>query len=1126
MGILGRELIQKHLRGSNDPDRRSRSVSLMIVALSALTLTACGSFNNPIRGNSSAITIGSESFTLNLNEVFLGPVPELPNNRLGEIPTYTISPPLPSGLILIAETGQIVGTPVQDTLLTEYTLTAQYGPLFASKVIAIEVKDKAPTGITYLPGNTSYANNVPIAANIPLSDSSGGTPKCWSVTPALPAGLTMSTGDCIAPYAVAGTGVISGTPTTPQGNVTYTITGTNTGGSVNTTVTLAVVTGPPTNIDYTCPAPHSALSASHSGNIHLVRNQATSMTVTVTGGAPSNYAIIAGSLPTGLTANTSTGTITGSPSALGTFPVTILASNALGSVPRSLNIIVSQAAPVISSYTLQNATGASVYQRGTAIATNSPTIADPVNGPADSFAIVPVAAAPAFSALTGLSFNTTTGQITGNPSVATPTSGGYQYDITATNAGGTSAAYRITIAIKDPPITAYSYSGWQTAEPVGMPISPNLTASVTGGGATNTFSVTGGPPTFPLTLDTTTGGISGTPASMQAPTAYTFCATNWGMAAPFCQAPLNLEIQDGPPATVSYTDRTAGTSLIYGTAYSLMPVVTGGAPTSWTINGNSGAPAVTTYGLAFNTSTGEISGTPNAVTSPTIHCYTIQGTNGWGSASDTSVCLETRAVAPTLLSYTNNGPVTYTVGSAISNTVNSTAPQLGGPGNVFAIQSGGPLPAGMAAFNTSTGEISGTPTALRWPASNLVLQVTNSSGTIITRTISMAVADRAPGAFTYTPSASYNRYYAFSLAHSGHSAPTSLSTLTYSISPSSPTSQATLTAAGISLNTTNGTLSAVAGGANTAATYNVIVRATPASASGVFTDSNSFAIQIVNSAADLAFVTTGQTPNPQVNPTNFGTSATNVVMTFAIRNRAANNTGALTITLDRTGGTEPTFYTITGGTCVTLGSCTNTGTGMSCPGPSLNYSGAGTAYTPTCTVQVTGNFAAVGITSGTKTANLTVTPTTGTAATYGVTGVTAYNWTAVAGYAASGTFNTTVVPSGACSVQSATTLYKFADAPAGTQEQLSKNAANDAICSGSPDGTNYYQRMGSIRQCGTSTPTYAGSTTGSTCRNCTGPGEPGCLATLWTDWNTGSPQFDDTECDTSRIYVVQVYRCQ
>ncbi|MBL7716794.1 MAG: putative Ig domain-containing protein [Bdellovibrionales bacterium] len=991
-----------------------------ILAASALAvLTACGSFNNPIRGSSSAITISSETLTAPIYSPFTGPIPSIPSNKIGEPTTYSITPALPSGLFLIASTGQILGTPFVNSALAEYELTAKFGPITVTKTISIEV-----TGTT----------------------------------------------------------------------------------------------GAPTSLDY------------NSGTypFNLARGQSYNFSPSVTGGTPSTYDLLAGTLPAGLTLNSSTGVISGTPTTLNTpggVTITVNARNPVGSALRTFNIYVAQAAPVISSYTIQNATGGSVYQRGTAISTNSPTIADPVNGPADSFAIVPVAAAPAFASL-GLTFDTVNGQITGNPSVATPTSGGYQYDITATNAGGTSAAYRITVAIKDPPITAFSYPGWQTAEPVGMPISPNLTASVTGGGATNTFSVTGGPPTFPLSLNTSTGEISGTPGSMQAATNYTFCATNWGMAVPVCTSALSLEVQDGPPATVSYTDRSGGTSLIHGSTYSLMPTVTGGAPTSWSITGNSGAPAVTTYGLAFNTTTGEVSGTVNAVTSPTVNCYTVTGTNGWGSASDTNFCLETRAVAPTLLSYTNNGPVTYTVGNAISNTVNSTAPQLGGPGNVFAIQSGGPLPAGMNAYNTTNGDISGTPTALRWPASNLVLQVTNSSGTVVTRTISMAVQDRAPGAFTYTPSASYNRYYAFTLAHAGHSAPTSLSTLTYSISPSSPTSLATLTAAGISLNTTNGTISAVAGGATAAASYNIIVRATPASASGVFTDSNTFTVNIVNSAADLAFVTTGQTPNPQVNPTNFGTSATNVVMTFAIRNRAANSTGPLTITLDRTGGTESTFYTITGGTCVTLGSCSNTGTGMTCPGPALAYSGPGTAYSPTCTVQVTGNFASVGITSGTKTANLTVTPTTGTAATYGVTGVTAYTWTAVPGYAASGSFNTTVVPSGACSVQSATTLYKFADAPAGTQEQLSKNAANDAICSGSPDGTNYYQRMGFIRQCGTSTPTYAGSTTGSTCRNCTGPGEPGCLASLWTNWNTGSPQFDDTECDTSRIYVVQVYRCQ
>ena len=60
--------------------------------------------------------------------------------------------------------------------------------------------------------------------------NTGGTVVSWSVTPSLPAGLTLSTT----------TGVITGTPTAVTSSATYTISATNTGGTASTTVEITV----------------------------------------------------------------------------------------------------------------------------------------------------------------------------------------------------------------------------------------------------------------------------------------------------------------------------------------------------------------------------------------------------------------------------------------------------------------------------------------------------------------------------------------------------------------------------------------------------------------------------------------------------------------------------------------------------------------------------------------------------------------------------------------------------------------------------------------------------------------------------------------------------------------------
>jgi hypothetical protein len=68
-----------------------------------------------------------------------------------------------------------------------------------------------------------------ITNNMPTS--SGGAVVSYSVSPALPAGLTLNTS----------TGIISGTPTTLTEASNYTITATNTGGSTTASLSIAVV---------------------------------------------------------------------------------------------------------------------------------------------------------------------------------------------------------------------------------------------------------------------------------------------------------------------------------------------------------------------------------------------------------------------------------------------------------------------------------------------------------------------------------------------------------------------------------------------------------------------------------------------------------------------------------------------------------------------------------------------------------------------------------------------------------------------------------------------------------------------------------------------------------------------
>jgi alpha-tubulin suppressor-like RCC1 family protein len=94
---------------------------------------------------------------------------------------------------------------------------------------AILVADDPPTGLTYSTNPANYKELVAITPNTP--SIGGGPVVSYSVNPPLPSGLTLN----------AGTGVISGSPTTFELRTIHTITATNTGGSTTAQLDLTVL---------------------------------------------------------------------------------------------------------------------------------------------------------------------------------------------------------------------------------------------------------------------------------------------------------------------------------------------------------------------------------------------------------------------------------------------------------------------------------------------------------------------------------------------------------------------------------------------------------------------------------------------------------------------------------------------------------------------------------------------------------------------------------------------------------------------------------------------------------------------------------------------------------------------
>jgi autotransporter-associated beta strand protein len=172
----------------------------------------------------------------------------------------------------------------------------------------------APTSLSYTSPNT-FINGAAISALNPTVG--GGTPNSYSVSPALPAGLTLNTS----------TGVITGTPTASAATNTYTVTASNYGGSVNFGIVITVVTNryAVANGNWNATSTWSATSGGSSGasipvagdNV-FIGEGATDRTVTI----PSGYNAACASVTMGnqgdntnatlnFNANTSTLTVSG-----------------------------------------------------------------------------------------------------------------------------------------------------------------------------------------------------------------------------------------------------------------------------------------------------------------------------------------------------------------------------------------------------------------------------------------------------------------------------------------------------------------------------------------------------------------------------------------------------------------------------------------------------------------------------------------------------------------------------------------------------------------------------------------------------------------------------------------------
>ncbi|TDO18119.1 putative Ig domain-containing protein [Mycobacterium sp. BK086] len=379
--------------------------------------------------------------------------------------TWTVTAGAEPAGLQVTSAGVLSGTPTA-TGAYDFTVTATNGygtdtQHFTGTVLAAV----APVITTTALGGTPQAG-TPYSQVIVAT---GSVPMTWAVeVGSLPTGLNLD----------EDSGVISGTPTV-SGAYSFTIRATNAAGYDDQAFSGSIAGAPP-NITTTSLNP-------------LSQGAAFSQTPVHTGTAPIDWTVSAGTLPTGLSQDPSTGQIYGTPSSSGAYDFTVQAENAFGSDTQQYTGTIAAGTPVIGTSSL-----GTLYRAVAFSLTPSVTGATPITW-----------SKPTGSLPSGLSLNTSTGEISGTPSAA----GSYSFTLRATNGyGSVDQAFSGSVLESTPSITESSLDSITTS----VAFSQTLHAS---GYPTITWSNPSGSLPAGLTFDSATATISGTPTT---PGAYSF----------------------------------------------------------------------------------------------------------------------------------------------------------------------------------------------------------------------------------------------------------------------------------------------------------------------------------------------------------------------------------------------------------------------------------------------------------------------------------------------------------------------------------------------------------------------------------------------------------------------------
>jgi large repetitive protein len=581
---------------------------------------------------------------------------------------------LPPGLTINAVTGVVSGIPtsagaftpvatitVTDSVTLKVTTASK---TFGSFAIGATLTTTFP--VLPSPGQVSRAYTSNAGA------VSGGTgPYTWTLASgALPAGVTIN----------AATGVVSGTPTA-AGSFAPVLRVTD--------AALVTATSAPYSIVINAVPAISTPATLPGGQVGVVY---TSTIIIGTGGTTPYVWSITGQ-PAGITINSSSGAVTGTPTVAGTFSsvVVTLTDGVTATATRTYSITIAPAPLVISTATLPAGQMSVAYS--TTLAATGGTL--PYT----------------WSATSGLPpglLMSTAGVLSGTPTTA-GTYASVLVRVTDAASVVTNKTFSITIAPAPLVISTATLPAGQ------LTVAYSTTLAATGGTLPYTWSVTSG---LPAGLVMSTGGVlSGTPTSVGTYASVLVRVTD--AASVVTNKTFSITIAPAP-LVISTATLPAGQMSV---AYSTTLAATGGTGAyTWTVT--SGMPA----GLAMSTA-GVLSGTP--ATAGTYAAVIVRVTDAASVVTNKtfSITVSTRLVVSL--------PASLPSGQVAVAYASTTVTGTGGTTPYTWTATG--LPAGLTM--STAGVISGTPTA-SGSFSSVVVTATDAGAFTATKTYSMAITSQ------------------------------------------------------------------------------------------------------------------------------------------------------------------------------------------------------------------------------------------------------------------------------------------------------------------------------------------------------------------------------------------------